>query len=298
MDKPHHTSLETRKDPDTPRPLLGAPPSVSPGGCGWARGRCPGSLQLQREGWVERLQGCSPQACSLVSLLHGRAPGFGPVSQHLLGSCGGLLSPCRQRRDELALAKRDSAKPHLMGLPEGFGEGEQRGRAVVPCPQQLPKCQPRILSSCQAAHAGMALCPTPALLAAAWQEQAAGRDAGIPRDVAGGSRPSATPGQGTGQTLPMVSAAQTPTARSPVGQDNHCSGGGSWRTSQANTRSSGHTVTAGTRTRAPGGAKVAVAPYLLTPPSRGVGSPGISRGVRGEDAARPAQSRGDPRGGG
>lgn len=87
------------------------------------------------------------------------------------------------------------------GLPEGFGQGRQRGRAAVPCPQRVPKRRPRIPSSCQAACAGTALRPTPAPLAAAWQEQAAGRDAGISCDVAGGSQPSATTEQGTRQTF-------------------------------------------------------------------------------------------------
>lgn len=124
------------------------------------------------------------------------------------------------------------------GLLEGFGQGRQRGRAAAPCPQCVPKHQPRILSSCQAARAGTALCPTPALLAAARQEQAAGRDAGIPLMWLGGH--SHQQPQSRGQGRPSDGLRSTDTCHVHVqhthrlmGQDNHHCGGGSWGMSQA-----------------------------------------------------------------
>lgn len=119
--------------------LFGAAPSVTPGGCSWAGERCPCSLQLQREGCVGRLWGCSPQACTLVSFLLGRVSGLSPVSQHLLGICGGLLSHHRQRRAGLALLNHDSANPHLAGAAGGL----QGRRAARQSSSAVPSASPK-----------------------------------------------------------------------------------------------------------------------------------------------------------
>lgn len=164
----------------------------------------------------------------------------------------------------------------------------------MPCPQHLPKCHPHILSSCPAAQAGMALCLSPAVPAAAWQDQAAGRDDSTRCDVAGGV--TAISDRRAGDMAdPSDSVCSTDThclqphgAEQPLqwwwqlGDEpgkHQRSHRDSWDRDLCAWRSKrGHPL------------------CLFTPLSRGVGTPSISRRLRGEDAARMAQSCGDPRG--
>lgn len=81
--------------------------------------------------------------------------------------------------------KRDSANTHLVEAARGLQGRWAARKSSSTMPSASPEVPAPHLLYCQAAHVGMAPCLTPALLAAAWQEQAIGMDASTPSDVAG-----------------------------------------------------------------------------------------------------------------